>query len=41
MDECVDDDPIRDPGAVASKWVSIDHRWDQRGELAPEGVDNQ
>ncbi len=41
LDELVEDDPVRDAWAVAPKWVGVGHGWDQRGELAPEGVDDR
>lgn len=34
------DDPVSDPWAVASQRVGVDDRWDQRGELVPDGFDD-
>lgn len=39
-DECVDDDALTHPGAVASQRVSVHHGWDQAVEPVPDGFED-
>lgn len=38
LDQLLEDDPVGDAWVVAAQRVGVDDRWDQRGELVPDGL---